>query len=365
VTKTATRRAGSVVVTGASAGVGRAVALAFARSGWKLGLLARGSGGLESVKTEIEQMGGQAVAICVDVADAEAVFAATDRIVEAFGAIDVWINNAMVTTFSPVSQLTPAEVRRVTEVTYLGYAFGTMAALKHMRPRNAGTIVQVGSALSYRAIPLQAPYCGAKFAIRGFTDALRSELLHDGSAIRLTMVQLPAVNTPQFDWARNKTGRQVRPLPPIHQPEAVAAAIMRAVETAPRELWVGFAAIRVILVNMIAPGLLDRLLARKAYRGQFTAEAPGLAATRDNLLASSSTGHATHGRFDAEAGNSAFVANPAVLRAAGLGFLVAVLLGALLKRLPALRAEAAGASGVGRHAALFPISASELPRDAT
>lgn len=317
-------------MTGASAGVGRAVALAFARSGWRIGLLARGSDGLESVKTEIAQMGGQAIAISVDMADGDAVFAAADRIVEAFGAVDVWINNAMATTFSPVSHLTPAEVRRVTEVSYLGYVFGTMAALNHMRPRNAGTIVQVGSALSYRAIPLQAPYCGAKFAIRGFTDALRSELLHDGSAIRLTMVQLPAVNTPQFDWARNKMARRVRPLPPIHQPEAVARAIMRAAETAPRELWVGFTAIRAILGNMIAPGILDRLLARKAYQGQLTAEAQRSAASRDNLFEPSPTGHATHGRFDAEASNSALVANPAVLRAAGLALSAAVLLGALI-----------------------------------
>jgi short-subunit dehydrogenase len=323
-----TRRA--VVVTGASAGVGRAVAVAFARAGWNLALLARGKEGIDSARSEIERMGGQAIGIPIDMADAEAVFAAADRVVREFGAFDVWINNAMVTTFSPVSDLTPAEVRRVTEVTYLGYAYGTMAALKHMRPRNAGTIVQVGSALSYRAIPLQAPYCGAKFAIRGFTDALRSELLHDGSAVRITMVQLPAVNTPQFDWARNRLGRRVRPLPPIHQPEAAARAILRAAESAPRELWVGVASIRAILGNMIAPGWLDRLLARKAYEGQLTGVRQREAASDGNLFAPVQGVHRTHGRFDAQASYSALSVNPGALRAAVLGFPLLLLCGAAI-----------------------------------
>lgn len=246
----------TVVITGASAGVGRATALAFARRGWNVALLARG--GLESARKDIEQAGGKALTISVDVADADAMFAAAEQVVRHLGAIDVWVNNAMVAMFAPVSEISPAEFRRITEVTYLGYVFGTMAALKHMRPRNVGIIVQVGSALSYRAIPLQSAYCGAKFAIRGFTDSLRSELQHERSDVRLTMVQLPAVNTPQFNWARNKMPRRPQPMPPIHQPEAIAEAIFRASQSAPRELWVGFTSVRAILGTMVAPGLLDK-----------------------------------------------------------------------------------------------------------
>jgi len=246
---------------------------------------------------------------------------------------DVWINNAMVTIFSPVSKLTPAEYRRVTDVTYLGYVFGTMAALKHMQPHDSGIIVQVGSALAYRAIPLQAPYCGAKSAVRGFTDALRSELLHQGSSIRITIVQLPGVNTPQFDWARNKMGRRVRPLSPIHQPEAAAAAILRAAVSAPRELWVGFASIKAILGNMVAPGILDWMLSRKAYQGQVTSEPDEK--TCDNLFGTVPGGHRAHGRFDAQATNGALSANPTLLRAAVVGVAVSLLTGtavALLQR---------------------------------
>ena len=229
----------TVVVTGASAGVGRAVAIAFAQKGWNVALIARGKEGLEGARRDVEAAGGHALVLPLDVAEADAVFAAADQVMAEWGHIDVWINDAMVTIFAPVKDIKPDEFRRVTEVTYLGQVYGTMAALKHMRPRNRGTIVQVGSALSYRAIPLQSAYCGAKFAIRGFTDALRSELDHERSRIRLTMVQLPAVNTPQFDWARSRMPRKLQPVPPIYQPEAIAKEIVRAALEAPRELWIG------------------------------------------------------------------------------------------------------------------------------
>ncbi|MGK7868120.1 SDR family oxidoreductase, partial [Falsiroseomonas sp. E2-1-a20] len=252
---------GTVVITGASAGVGRATARAYARRGWNVALLARGAEGLEAARAEIERDGAAALALPVDVADPDAVFRAAGQVVAAFGAIDVWINAAMVTVLGEVAEITPEEFRRVTEVTYLGSVHGTLAALQHMRPRNRGTIVQVGSALAYRAIPLQAAYCAAKFAMRGFTDSLRSELIHAGSGVRLTMVQLPAVNTPQFDWARNHMPRRPRPVAPVFAPEAVAEHILRAAREAPRELWVGGPAVQAILGNMVAPGLLDRMLA--------------------------------------------------------------------------------------------------------
>ena len=306
---------GTVVITGASAGVGRATALAFARRGWNVALLARDPSGLEDAKNEVEQAGGSALSIPVDVADAEAVFAASERVLQRWGAVDVWVNNAMVTMFSPFGDITAAEFRRVTEVTYLGYVFGTMAALKSMRARNAGTIVQVGSALAYRAIPLQSAYCGAKFAIRGFTDALRSELQHEKSAIRITMVQLPAVNTPQFDWGRNKMPRRPQPVPPIHQPEAVAETIFHASRNAPRELWVGFASAKAILGTMMMPGLLDRLLARKGYEGQLTSE-PRRVDEADNLFQPVQGRHAAQGRFGDLARRRVPAFRPPLLRTA-------------------------------------------------
>jgi short-subunit dehydrogenase len=303
----------TAVVTGASAGVGRATAIAFARRGWNVGLIARGEAGLADAARDVEAAGGRPLVLAADVADADAVFRAADRVAEECRAIDVWVNDAMATVFAPIRDITPDEFRRATEVTYLGTVHGTMAALRHMRPRNAGTIVQVGSALSYRAIPLQAAYCGAKFAIRGFTDALRSELAHDESRVRVTMVQLPAVNTPQFDWARNRLGRAVRPLPPVYQPEAIARHILRAADEAPRELWLGFSALKAILGNMLAPGFGDRLLAHEAYAGQMTPQ-PRSPDDPGNLFAPVAADHATHGRFDATARDGVIAINPAALR---------------------------------------------------
>ena len=271
------------VVTGASAGVGRATAIAFAKRGWAVGLIARGRKGLEGAQRDVEAAGGRALVLPADVADAATVDAAADRAAAAWGRIDVWVNNAMASIFAPVEKITPEEFRRVTEVTYLGQVHGTLAALRHMRPRNAGTIVQVGSALSYRSIPLQSAYCAAKFAVRGFTDSLRSELTHEGSRIRLTMVQLPAVDTPQFDWARSRLPRRLQPVPPIHDPEAVAETIVRAARDAPRELWVGTPTVQAILGTLVAPGWLDTLMAKRAWEGQMTPDAAP-AAREDNLF---------------------------------------------------------------------------------
>ena len=259
-----------VVITGASAGVGRAVAVAFGRDGWHVALIARGRERLASAAREVEKAGGKALVIAADVADADAMEAAADQVVAAWGRIDVWINNAMASVFGPASALSSDEIRRVTDVTYLGQVHGTLAALRHMQKTDEGTIVQIGSALSYRSIPLQSAYCAAKFAVRGFTDSLRSELQHEGSRIRLTMVQLPAVDTPQFDWVRSHLPEELQPVPPIHEPEAVAEAIVRAARNAPREMWVGSPTIQAILGTMVAPRFLDRMMARRAWEGQMT-----------------------------------------------------------------------------------------------
>lgn len=287
----------TVVVCGASAGVGRATAVAFAQAGYRVGLLARSAAGLREAEAEVRAQGAPAAMwIAADVADAEAVERAAERFEAELGPLDVWVNAAMATVFSPVERLSAEEIARVTEVTYLGTVHGTLAALKRMQPRNRGTIVQVGSALAYRAIPLQAAYCGAKFAIRGFTDALRCELLHDRSGVRLTMVQIPAQNTPQFDWARNHLGRRAQPVPPIYQPEATARAILRAARTAPRELWLGGSTLKAILATLVAPGLVDRVLARQGYTGQVGEEIDD-PQRPDNLFAPVEGLHATAGRF--------------------------------------------------------------------
>lgn len=288
-----------VVITGASAGVGRAVARAFGAQGARVALLARGADRLEAAAREIRESGGEALAIPSDVADWRQVEAAADQVMREWGRIDVWINNAMATVFSPFIHIAPDDYQRVTEVTYLGYVWGTRAALKRMRDRNQGVIIQVGSALAYRSIPLQSAYCGAKAAIRGFTDSLRSELIHEGSRIRLTMVQLSAFNTPQFDWSRSTMDYQAQPLPPIYQPELAASAILWASRHPRRELWVGLPATKAILGNRVLAPWLDRLMARQAYQGQQTdqlrVEGP------DNLYDPLPGDFGAHGRFDRRA----------------------------------------------------------------
>lgn len=289
----------TIMVSGASAGVGRAVARAFGRRRCRIGLIARDPERLAQAAAEIEALGGRALVLPLDVAQAAQVEDAADRLERAFGPLDAWINVAMATIYAPVHEITAEEFARVTAVTYLGTVHGTVAALKRMRPRNFGRIVQVGSALAYRAIPLQSAYCAAKFAVRGFTDSLRTELIHDGIlGVRLTMVQLPAVNTPQFDWARNRLPHRPQPLPPIYQPEAIAEAIVRATRTCPRELWVGWPSIKAILGTMAMPGLADRSAAQ-AWEGEQDMEAaPRLA---DNLFAPVAGIWAAHGRFDRQA----------------------------------------------------------------
>ena len=303
----------TVVVTGASAGVGRAIAHEFARHRWNVSILARGEAGLKGTVQDIERAGGRALAHQVDVADADAVMEAADQTVREFGGIDVWVNVAMVTIYAPVQQTSPEEYKRATEVTYLGQVHGTLAALKHMQRRNAGAIICIGSALAYRSIPLQSSYCAAKAAVRGFIDSLRSELLHDGSRVRLTMVQLPAVNTPQFDWARTRMPRRLEPVPPIYQPEAIARHVYRAAHTSPRELWIGFPTWKAIIGNMIIPGWIDGYLARHGYRGEMTSQA-ALEGRPDNLYDPVDTDPGAHGRFDDRAVETVPAADPKWLK---------------------------------------------------
>ncbi len=289
-----------VVITGASAGVGRATARAFGRRGACIGLLARGKDGLRGAREEVENEGGKALAISTDVANSDEVEAAAEAVEQELGPITIWVNNAMTTVFSSLKEITPAEFKRATEVTYLGTVYGTMAALRRMSVRNRGTIVQVGSALAYRSIPLQAPYCGAKHAIRGFTDSLRSELIHDRSNIHLTMVQMPALNTPQFSWCKTKLPRHPQPVPPIFQPEVAAEAIVWAARNKRREVYVGGPTLEAIEGNKVAPGLLDRYLADTCYDGQQTGE-PVSPDRPNNLFEPVPGDHGAHGIFDRRA----------------------------------------------------------------
>jgi NADP-dependent 3-hydroxy acid dehydrogenase YdfG len=288
-----------VVITGASAGVGRAVARAFGANGAAVVLLARGREGLAAAAAEVERSGGRALALPTDVADANAVESAAAAVERELGPIDVWVNCAMAAVLAFVHETDPADLRRVTEVTYLGCVHGTMAALKRMRPRDRGIIVQVGSTLAYRAIPLQASYCASKFAIRGFTDSLRTELLHEHSNVRLTMVQLPGLNTPQFTWVRTTLRRHPRPVAPVYQPEVAADAIVHAVSHPRRELWVGANTPVFILGNHIAPWLGDRYLARTNVQAQQTDEP--LDPSRPDYLYGPLGDRGTHGPFDGEA----------------------------------------------------------------
>lgn len=292
-----------VVITGASGGIGRAAAWEFAKRGASLALLARGEEGLDAATAEAQRLGAKAIAVSVDVSDYDQVERAAAQIEEELGPIDIWVNVAFTNVFSEFWDVTPHEWRRLTDVTYLGYVWGTKAALARMRPRNRGTIVQVGSALCYRSIPLQSAYCGAKSAIRGFTDSVRCELAHHESKIRLTMVHMPAVNTPQFTWNRVKSGlRHPQPLPPIFQPEVAGRAIYWAAHSKPREMFVGFSTVLAVVVQKLIPGLADLYLGRTGYASQQTPEpiSPG---RPDNLYEPSdrTKDFGAHGEFDAEA----------------------------------------------------------------
>ncbi len=293
------------VVTGASAGIGRATAIGFARQGWHVALLARGEDGLEGARREVEALGTSALPIVTDVAEYEQVEAAAIRIQRELGPIDVWVNNAMATLFAPLDEISPADFERATRVTYLGSVWGTMAALKRMKARNAGTIVQVGSALAYRSIPLQSAYCGAKSAIRGFVDSIRCELIHENSDVHITMVHLAAFNTPQFEWGRTTMPRRPQPVPPIYQPEIAADAIVWAAQRRRREVWVGFSTMQAIVGTRLFPGLLDRMLARRAWDGQMTGE-PLPAQRMDNLYQPVPGDAGAYGRSASRARNTSW-----------------------------------------------------------
>lgn len=289
-----------VVITGASAGVGRAVAHAFADQNAKVALIARSSAGLTETLAEVEKRRGVGLALPVDVSDYEALSRASDRVEQELGPIDIWVNNAMASVFGRVLDAKPEEIARVTDVTYLGAVYGTLCALKKMRPRGAGKIVQVGSALAYRGIPLQAAYCGAKHALQGFTESLRCELMHDRVNIGVTMVQLPALNTPQFDWVKSRLQGRAQPVPPIYQPEVAAQGIVWAAAHDRRELMVGAPTVKAIVGNKLMPGVGDWYLANHGVGSQQTSEPED--PHRPHNLWSSVTGlHATHGRFDERA----------------------------------------------------------------
>lgn len=329
------RKGEVVVVTGASAGVGRATVRAFAAQGARIGLLARGLDGLEGTRRDVEAAGGSALVLPTDVADARQVEAAAARVEQELGPIDIWINNAMTTIFAPVKEIKPEEYKRVTEVTYLGQVYGTMAALKRMLPRNRGTIVHVGSALAYRGIPLQAAYCGAKHAIQGFLDSLRSELLHDGSDVHVCMVQMPALNTPQFDWVKNKLSHKSQPVPPIYQPEVAAEAIVWAAHHRKREIYVGGSTAVVITGNKLSAAAGDEYLAKTGVESQMTDE-PANPNQPYNLWEPVSGDFGAHGRFDDKAHDHSFqlwaTTHKKLLSLAGAGVAGAAVCAGLLRK---------------------------------
>ncbi|MER5179258.1 SDR family oxidoreductase [Streptomyces sp. NPDC002896] len=344
----------TVVVTGASAGVGRAAARAFAARGDRVALLARGRDGLAAAADEVQRAGGEALVVPVDMADPKAVEDAAEQVEETLGPIDVWVNNAFAGVFAPFMEISADEFRRVTEVTYLGYVSGTRAALRHMLPRDHGTIVQVGSALAYRGIPLQTAYCGAKHAIQGFNESLRCELVHQGSRVRTTMVQLPAVNTPQFDWVLDRLPRRARPVAPVYQPEVAARAIVHAAaHPRRREYWVGGSTAATLVANAVAPGVLDRYMARTGYDAQQSPDMPPPETANLWAPADGPHGHdyGAHGRFDEEAlsaGLQEWLSRNRGRVGMGLAVCAAALAGRRLSRLterPSRASQAPGSSG--------------------
>lgn len=291
---------GVVVITGASAGVGRACVRTFAENGYDVGLIARGKDGLEAAKKEVEQRGRKAAYVIADVSDAEAIYAAADTIETALGEIKVWVNNAMNSVFSPVIEMLPEEYKRVTDVTYLGQVYGTLAALKKMQPRDRGSIVLVGSALAYRGIPLQSAYCAAKHACQGFFDSLRTELMHDKSNVKISMVHLPALNTTQFEFVKSRLPNKPKPMGTIYQPEIAADAILFAAENERREIMVGFPTLKAVVGNKVAPWYADMVLAENGYKGQQTLE-PEDPNRQDNLWEPLPGDHGAHGDFGDQA----------------------------------------------------------------
>lgn len=289
-----------VAITGSSAGLGRAIAHAYAKRGARLGLIARNPEALDAAKQECEALGGEAICLPTDVANAEAVDQAASQLEEAFGPIDIWINDAMVSVFSPVKQMEPSDYNRVTEVLYLGFVYGTLAALRRMLPRNRGTIIQIGSALSYRSIPLQSAYCACKHAINGFTDSLRCELHHDKSNIKITNIQMPAMNTTQFDWVKNRMPNMTQPVPPIYEPEIAAEVVYAAgVAKKPRrEYWVGMPTVMAIVAQKFIPGLLDVYLGKTGYKGQQLEGQPQDPNAPNNLYNFVPGRHSARGKFD-------------------------------------------------------------------
>jgi len=320
-----------VVITGASAGIGRATVAEFAKAGAHIGLLARGTKGLEAARREVEAVGGKALAIPTDVSDADAVEAAAAKVEETFGPIDIWVNDAFTNVFAEFKDLTPKEYQRITDVSYLGFVFGTMAALKRMLPRDRGTVVQVGSALAYRSIPLQAAYCGAKSAIRGFTDSIRCELVHQKSHVKITMVQMPALNTPQFTWCKTKLPRKAQPVPPIFQPEVAARAIYHAAHHHLREYWVGIPTVDALVGQRLVPGLLDHYLGKTGYSSQqYDGAVPS--PHPDNLFEPLPGDYGAHGDFDARAKSRAWelwvAIHPNEVLALGIGAVALLLVAA-------------------------------------
>jgi short-subunit dehydrogenase len=319
-----------VVITGASAGVGRATVREFARHGASIGLIARGRDGLEGARREVEDAGGRALVLPVDVAEPEQVEAATEQVERELGPIDIWVNNAMTSVFSPIKEMTAAEFKRVTEVTYLGYVYGTLSALKRMLPRDRGTLVHVGSALAYRSIPLQAAYCASKHAVLGFFASLRTELLHDHSNVHTTMVQMPALNTPQFGWVKSRLRRKAQPVPPIYQPEVAARAIYYAARHPKRrEYYAAWSAVEAIFGNKVAPSLADHYLAHSGYDSQ---QYDGFDDPNrpNNLYEPVAGDHGAHGDFDERARSSSLElwaeTNAKWLAlAAGIGFAAAAM----------------------------------------